>query len=100
MENLFGVQNMLSDLMVQLGGDGGNSISVEIRSSPNFLPGMMRVPPRRSAPPDYPFNDSLDSPMQIAREYDCCDTNVRWQQAATMWFQTAAAERASIYDWP
>ena len=103
MEQLFGMQNMLSDLMVQLGDGQQATISFELRdradpNGPNLLP--PRIFRMRNPIPTSPLvgQDETQHPYKMAGEFMSLETSARWQQAASMWFQTVAADRAATYE--
>jgi E3 ubiquitin-protein ligase HUWE1 len=102
MEQLFGMQNVLNDLMNQL-SDGAQTISLELRTNvPGSASIRRRVFPMRlsSHHQDIPTENTY--PLKVAHEYLGLDTSSRWQQAANMWLVSAsgAAERAVIYQTP
>src|SRR5438045_1080649 len=100
------MQNMLNDLMEQLGeGSGlGNgqraTISFEVRANPgapNLMPQIIRmhsqVPGSESI-----CQDEAQHPYKMASEFITMETSARWQQAASIWYQTLAPERVAIYE--
>src|SRR5271170_6703204 len=90
MEQLFGMQNMLSDLMEQLGDGHQTTISFELRSNGpgNILPRILR---RQQMPtPEQIDQDLTRHPRKLANDYMYAETSLRWSQAATMWFQNVA----------
>ena len=95
MEQLFGMQNMLSDLMVQLGEGQQTTISFELRSHPsgtNLLPRVVRM---RGQPIS---QDEIQHPVKMAHDFMSLETTARWQQAANMWYHNAPADRAAIFE--
>jgi E3 ubiquitin-protein ligase HUWE1 len=106
MEQLFGMQNVLNDLMEQLGEGSGlvngqrATISFELRTNPgapNLMPQIIRmhsqVPGSESI-----SQDETQHPYKMASEFVTMETSARWQQAASIWYQTLAPERAAIYE--
>jgi E3 ubiquitin-protein ligase HUWE1 len=100
MEQIFGMQNMLTDLMVQLGEGQQTTISFELRSNPggtDLLPRIVRM--RGQVPGGPPISqDEVQHPFKMAQDFMIFETAGRWQQAANMWYQNAAADRAAIFE--
>ena len=97
MEQLFGMQNMLSDLMEQLGDGHQTTISFELRSGvPHAMPRILRrgqipVPPQLA-------QDETQHPRKLVNDYMYAETSARWSQAAVMWFQNVAPDRAATFE--
>src|SRR5579862_4960648 len=100
MEQLFGMQNMLTELMDQLGDGHQTTISFELRTNPNgpnVVPRIVRMHHQVGAQPR-PTSEEVQHPFKMASEISCVETSTRWQEAATMWYHNAVQERASIYE--
>ena len=104
MEQLFGVQAMLTDLMEQLGEGQQTTISFELRSRSdpnghNLMPRVLRM--SRQLPGAPPVGqDEVPHPYKIAHEFMTVETSSRWQHAATMWYHSSAPDRAAIFEQP
>jgi E3 ubiquitin-protein ligase HUWE1 len=102
MEHLFGMQNMLSDLMEQLGDGHQTTISFELRSNPNgpnVMPRIFRMrPPIASGQPL--SREESQYPLKMVGDFTAFDTSSRWSQAATMWHLGNAPERAAMFEQP
>jgi len=98
MEQLFGMQNMLSDLMEQLGDGHHTTISFELRTNgPNaVIPRMLRR--HQITIPEQTDLDLSRHPRKLASDYMYAETSARWSQAATMWYQNSAQDRAAIFE--
>ena len=101
-ENLFGMQSMLSDLMDQIADGHPATISVELRH--NGTHGNMMAPrivrmrhPLGGGSQSQPHEESIH-PFKMATEIIIADTSARWQQAAAMWtFLITPMEFASLF---
>ena len=103
MEQLFGMQNMLNDLMNSLNDGGQTSISLELRSNiPGSTTIRRRVFPLRGPGSHQPISHEDAHPSRIAKDFIGLETSTRWQQAAHMWLASpsGAADRAAIYETP
>ena len=91
MEQLFGMQNMLTGLMEHM-GDGRHTISFEFRGGPNEIPRFLRT--------HQTHQQQIDElhPRRLVSNYMYVETSARWSQAATMWFQNVAPDRAAIFE--
>jgi E3 ubiquitin-protein ligase HUWE1 len=103
MEQLFGMQNMLSDLMNQLGDGNQATIQFEVRSN---LPGSAFRASRIYTPTisrNRQHGSNNDThPYKLANEFIGLETTTRWQQAINMWLGSPSmgAERAALYEAP
>ena len=86
--------------MEQIGNGPGTTISFELRSQP-VAPGVVtRIwRTRRPFGGDQAVPQEVSPhPMKMATDLPFIETSTRWQQAANMWFQNAAADRAAIFE--
>jgi E3 ubiquitin-protein ligase HUWE1 len=100
MEQLFGMQNMLSELMDQLGDGQQTTISFELRSNPNgpnLLPRIVRMHHQVGDQQEQSVEEP-QHPYKMATDLTSFETSARWQQATTMWFQNSAQERATLFE--
>jgi len=104
MEQLFGMQNMLSDLMNQLGDGTQTTIQFEVRSNlPSSTAFRHRLfAPMSSSRSRHQGSNNDTHPFKLANEFIGMETTTRWQQATSMWLgsSTIGAERAAIYETP
>ena len=100
MEQLFGMQNMLTELMDQLGDGQQTTISFELRSNTNgqnMMPRIVRMQHQVGGHRDH-SPDEHQHPLKTATELVPLETTARWQQAASLWYQNAAQERAMVFE--